>query len=123
MKERETSSAADRSTSSLTRSRSLIVETLIDKIAHRLDSAQRLQATRAARQRFLPRTDDGVASGDFRRQGAELRAPPRFEYLPVVELARGKASQHGPCVRICRKAHRGDGVGAQLRIGSRANFD
>src|ERR1700694_3064299 len=105
--------------------RSLIVETLVDKIAHRLDSAQRLQATRAARQRFLSRTDDGVASGDFRRQGPELRAPPRFERLPVVELACGNLSylaQRGPCVRISRKAYRGDRVGAQLRIGSRATL-
>ena len=32
-------------------------------------------------------------------------------------------SQRGPRVRICREAHRGDSIGAQLRIGSRANFD
>ena len=36
---------------------------------------------------------------------------------------RKRESTPGPRARICGKAHRGDGVGAQLRVGSRANFD
>src|SRR5438105_1482666 len=102
---------------------SFIVETLLDKVAYRLYSAQRLQAARAARQWRPARTDDGIARGNLRRQSAELRAPPGFERLPVGELACGNASQRGPRARIGGKSHRGDSVGAQLRVGSRANLD